>query len=70
VCRIFRSSSTLCNASSFLTRLAQLISILLQHHTKLRSKYSASLISSLNLSPVSRQKESFSCWMLLLPCQS
>jgi hypothetical protein len=31
VCRIFFSSLTICNASSFLTRLVQLISIFIQH---------------------------------------
>ena len=39
ICRIFLSSSTLCNASSFLTRPVQRIfSILLQHISKLSGK--------------------------------
>jgi hypothetical protein len=36
-----------------------------QHHTKLCSKCSTILISSLNLSPICYWKESSSCWMLL-----
>jgi hypothetical protein len=37
-----------------------------QHHTILSSKCSTSLISSLNLSPVSWETEFSYCWMLLL----
>jgi len=37
-----------------------------QPHTKLHSKFSTLLLSSLNLSPICWWKESFSCWMLLL----
>ena len=36
VCRIFLSSLTLCSTSQFLTRLAHLISIILQHHISKR----------------------------------
>ena len=39
LCRMFLFSLTLCN-TSFLTRSAQLISILLQHHTQKRWSYS------------------------------
>jgi hypothetical protein len=38
-----------------------------RHRTKLCSKCSISLISSLNLSPICRWKELSSCWKLLLP---
>ena len=83
VCRIFLCSLTVCNTSSFLTRSVQLIfSVLLQHHitelsavskfqhhTKLCSKFSTSIFSFLNLSPISWWKDSSSCWTLLLPWQ-
>jgi len=39
VCRIFLSTLTVCNTSSFLTRSVELISILLQHHISLIYRY-------------------------------
>ena len=44
-------------------------SVQFQHHTKLCSKCSTLLVSSLNCSPVCWWKEP-TCWKLLLPCQS
>ena len=44
-------------------------SVQFQHHTKLCSKCSTLLVSSLNCSPVCWRKEP-PCWKLLLPCQS
>ena len=41
-----------------------------QHQTKLSSKFSTLLASSLSLSPVCYWKEYSSCWKLLLPLQS
>jgi Ca2+/Na+ antiporter len=39
VCGIFLCVLTLCNASSFLTRSVQPISVLLQHHISKLSRY-------------------------------
>ena len=38
-----------------------------QHHIKLCTKHTISLVSSLQLSPICWWKQSSSCWMLLLP---
>jgi len=61
------STTTFLNFPGFSDLLSEVSSF--QHHTKLCSKLSTSVVCSLNVSPVWWQKES-SCWLPLLPCHS
>ena len=63
LCRIFLSSFTFCNTSSFLTRYVQLISsVLFQHHVSKLSRYFWSLSRSVQVSALNsalRQMQHF-----------
>jgi len=57
LCRIFLSSLTLCNISSFHTHLVQLIfSILLQHHISKLPRYFRSIFQSVQISALYKDK--------------